>query len=81
MPRELINGCFSDWLPVHLGVPQGSVLGMLLLDKIIQTVSNSDVKLFADAIYSLEIVSSCDQNCCKNASLNFINGLSCGNFT
>ena len=64
--RVVINGCFSDWLPVRSGVPQGSVLRPLLfllyIDEIHHVISNSTVKLFADdiALYK-QIVSTHDE--------------------
>ena len=52
--RVVINGTFSDWLPVLSGVPQGSVLGPLLfllyVDDIHRCVSHSSVQMFADDI-------------------------------
>ena len=48
-----INGCSSEWFPVQSGVPQGSVLGPLLLILYVidlpSTVS-SPMKIFADDV-------------------------------
>ena len=50
----IINGSYSNWLPVTLGVPQGSVLGPLLfilyIDDLQNVVSHSTLKLFADDV-------------------------------
>ena len=50
----IINGSYSNWLPVTSGVPQGSVLGPLLfilyIDDLQNVVSHSTLKLFADDV-------------------------------
>ena len=50
--RVVINGQYSDWGEINAGVPQGSVLGPLLflifINDIVLTVSNCNIRLFAD---------------------------------
>ena len=45
-----VNNCFSDWLSITTGVPQGSVSGPLLLytNDMHHAVSNSNVFRFAE---------------------------------
>ena len=50
--RVVINGQFSEWGTLKAGVPQGSVQGPLLfllfIDDLVQTVVDTNIRLFAD---------------------------------
>ena len=77
----VINGTFSDWLPVLSGVPQGFVLGPLLfllyVDDIYRCVAHSSVQMFADdiALYR-EIISPSNRDLLQD-DLNQVYAWSC----
>ena len=60
--RVVINGQTSNWLDVHSGVPQGSVLGPLLfilyMDDLHSSVTGSTLKIFADDVAVYKVVTS-----------------------
>ena len=83
LQRVVINGCYSEWLPVISGVPQGSVLGPLLfllyINDLQEAVSYSELNVFADdvALYK-EIKSSVDCDLLQEDLITF--GQIAGNF-
>ena len=61
--QVVLDGCFSDTLPVTSGVPQGTVLGPLLflcfVNNIPQRVSNK-IRLYADDILLYKVIDNED---------------------
>ena len=50
--RMLLSGVSSDWMQVHTGVPQGTILGSLLftifVDDLPRVVEHCSINLYAD---------------------------------
>ena len=49
--RIRINNIFSNWKEVISGIPQGSVIGPLLLNDLPDVIKNSHIFLFADYLH------------------------------
>ena len=62
--RVVIDGCYSDWLPVSSGVPQGSILGpfffIIFINDLADVVSSSEIALYADDSKLFKVIKSQD---------------------
>jgi hypothetical protein len=62
--RVVIDGCYSDWLPVSSGVPQGSILGpfffIIFINDLPDVVSSSEIALYADDSKLFKVIKSQD---------------------
>ena len=60
--QVVVNGHYSEWLPVLSGVPQGSILGSLLfilyINDLHSLVTSSPLKIYADDVALYAAVSS-----------------------
>ena len=82
--RVVLNGQTSSWRPVIAGVPQGSILGLLLFLVYINDLPNElkcSVKLFADDTSLFTIVKDKNESAnTLNNDLLLINGLINGKY-
>ncbi|XP_071950870.1 uncharacterized protein [Antedon mediterranea] len=60
--RVVIEGISSEWLPIHSGVPQGSILGPLLFNLFVNDIpklfTHSRCLMFADDVKLYKIIGS-----------------------
>jgi hypothetical protein len=72
MQRVVIDGCYSDWLPVSSGVPQGSILGpfffIIFINDLADVVSSSEIALYADDSKLFKVIKSQDHRHAWSAS-------------
>ena len=55
--QVVVNGAKSDWAPILSAVSQGTVIGPLLFSLYINDIStdiDSEIRLFADAVFATE---------------------------
>ena len=61
--RVVIDGCYSDWLPVFSGVHQGSILGpfffFIFINDLPDVVRSFDIALYADDSKIFKVIKSC----------------------
>ena len=73
--RVILNGCFSSWCAVTSGVPQGSVLGLLLFTPYINDIPNivhTNLSFFADDSKVYSVIKTLEDSHQLQADLNSI---------
>ena len=75
MQQVVLNGCSSNWVDVTSGVPQGSVLGLLLFILYVNDITDtiqSATQMFADDTKLYRVIKQPSDSCTLQQDLNRI---------